>query len=424
MINELIKIGKKNNIIIEVYNTNNKNWLVETFNNKIINYNISCESDYSIKALYKGKNIYLTTNNIENTDEIISKILYLYELSDNKDLSDFAKKIDITKKGKKIINIDFEKVSLFLKGLNKLKNEYPYLKTISTGFSFINKEIVLANKDIELKDCENYIEISTEVVIKNKGRTETNYFNLYTNKYDEAEIKNKVTNLIEETIKKLNAKSIKTSNSNVILSNKVMYEILKSFSSMFYAKNIRLGVSVLNDKFNKKVFNNRLSIIEDPNNENMTSSRLFDNEGTKTYFKEIIKNGIFKTKLYDNEEAKLDNTISTGNSYGVRNMYIIPGDKTLDELIEIANYGVIINDIAGLHSGINIITGDFSVQCSGYRIENGKKTTPIKMFVMSSNIIEILSNIKEVGNDLEFYEIEGGSPSVLVGNVDIAGSEK
>lgn len=424
MINELIQKGKEKDIEIEVFNINEEDWWIETFNNKVIKYNISNERKYDIKALYKNKNIYLTTNNLDDLEFIISKILYLYELSDNTDLSEFAKRVNIKEKENKKIILDPKKISKFLINLNSLKKVYTELKTISAGFNYTSEDIVIKNKDTELIDNTKQINVGIEIVIKKNKKTETNYLNIYTDEFNEENITNKVKLLIQETIEKLRAKSIKTFNTNVLLTNEMSFLILKTFASMFYGKNIRLGTSVLTDKFNQKVFSDKLTIVEDPSSTSMIVSRLFDNEGTKTYYKEIVKEGIFCTKLYSNKEARLDKKESTGNSYGVRNMYIIPGNNSFRDLVKTIKKGIIIDDIQGLHSGINLVTGNFSVQCSGYKIENGEVSEPIKMFVMSSNIIDLYNNIIEVGNDLEFFEPFGGSPSLLIKNVNIAGSEK
>ena len=62
---------------------------------------------------------------------------------------------------------------------------------------------------------------------------------------------------------------------------------------------------------------------------------MFDDEGTKTCKKEIVNKGEIKTFLYDIKEAKLKNVQPTGNRFegiSTRNMYVLPGKKTDQEL--------------------------------------------------------------------------------------------
>ena len=58
--------------------------------------------------------------------------------------------------------------------------------------------------------------------------------------------------------------------------------------------------------------------------------------------------------------------------------------------------GVYINSLGGLHAGANPITGDFSLQSSGFMVEDGKKTTFVKSFHVAGNFYDLLKNITEI----------------------------
>ena len=97
----------------------------------------------------------------------------------------------------------------------------------------------------------------------------------------------------------------------------------------------------MENKIGEKVFHKKVTIVEDPLNEALPGKRLFDDEGTATSFKEIIKEGILKTYLYNIKEAKLEEKESTGNGYqgiDVRNMYLVKGNKTKEELFPFTRY--------------------------------------------------------------------------------------
>ena len=83
--------------------------------------------------------------------------------------------------------------------------------------------------------------------------------------------------------------------------------------------------------------------------------------------------------------------------------------------------GVMITDFAGLHSGANSITGDFSLAAKGYYIKNGKKQYPIEQITVAGNYFELIKDIKAIGEDLKFPMSSFGSPSILVSTLSIAG---
>ena len=89
--------------------------------------------------------------------------------------------------------------------------------------------------------------------------------------------------------------------------------------------------------------------------------------------------------------------------------------------MEEINEGVLITEFAGLHSGANSITGDFSLSAKGFYVEDGKKSYPIEQITVAGNFFELLKIIEDVANDLKFPMSSVGSPSVKVKELSIAG---
>ena len=70
---------------------------------------------------------------------------------------------------------------------------------------------------------------------------------------------------------------------------------------------------------------------------------------------------------------------------------------------------------------MNPLSGDFSLQASGYRIENGKITTPVNLITVAGNLFELFKNIKEVGNDAFLTYSGVCSPSVYIKSLAVSG---
>ena len=131
------------------------------------------------------------------------------------------------------------------------------------------------------------------------------------------------------------------------------------------------------------------------------------------------------TALYDLKAAYKAGKKSTGNGFrggssvseGPTNLIVEPGDKSFDELCQEAGEGIILTDLSGLHAGLNAISGDFSLLCEGYLIENGKQGRPVEQITVAGNFYEVLKAIEAVGNDiinLPSGEGEFFTPSVLI----------
>jgi PmbA protein len=103
---------------------------------------------------------------------------------------------------------------------------------------------------------------------------------------------------------------------------------------------------------------------------------------------------------------------------------LVPGEKTYDELVAGVEKGLIITDLAGLHSGTNTVSGDFSVSAEGYYVEDGKIVKPVEQITIAGNFYELLKNIDTIGNDLRFHSMGtggAGMPSILVKGLRTAG---
>ena len=52
--------------------------------------------------------------------------------------------------------------------------------------------------------------------------------------------------------------------------------------------------------------------------------------------------------------------------------------------------GVLITDLAGLHSGANTVSGDFSLAAGGYHIKDGKIASTLKLMTIAGNYFDYL----------------------------------
>ena len=77
-----------------------------------------------------------------------------------------------------------------------------------------------------------------------------------------------------------------------------------------------------------------------------------------------------------------------------------------------------------MHAGVNEQTGDFSVEASGFMIENGQKGRPVKTFTVAGNFFDLLKNIVAVSDEVKI-QLGGfttfGAPCVLVHSISVAG---
>jgi PmbA protein len=80
----------------------------------------------------------------------------------------------------------------------------------------------------------------------------------------------------------------------------------------------------------------------------------------------------------------------------------------------------VIQEVSGVHSGANPVSGEFSVGATGLRIRDGALGEPLREMTIASTIPEMLKAVTAVGNDLRFFS-SVGVPSILIGEMTLAG---
>ena len=103
------------------------------------------------------------------------------------------------------------------------------------------------------------------------------------------------------------------------------------------------------------------------------------------------------------------------------NLFLRPGDRDQAELLARAGRAVYVQDVTGVHSGANPVSGEFSVGASGLRVEDGALGEPLREMTIASTLIDMLKAVVAVGSDLRFGGAIG-SPTILIGEMTVAGA--
>lgn len=282
------------------------------------------------------------------------------------------------------------------------------------------------------KDASAYQSLVAAVVGKD-GEAEDEYDYVFGKSFDGADALSHKT--VEKALSKLGASPLASGNYNVVISGKQMSVLLRTFSAIFSAKSVKLGLSLLKDKEGQKIASELITLVDDPFSDRLIAKTPFDAEGVATETKTVIEKGVLKTLLYDLSTAASMGKQTTANAS--KSSYAAPvliapyyfgieaGDTPFDEMLKKAGNGVYVTELKGLHAGANSVTGDFSIESAGYRIENGKLAGAVKSFTIAGNFYELLKNITML-SDTVTLGVPGtfggyGSPDALLENVSIAG---
>jgi len=204
----------------------------------------------------------------------------------------------------------------------------------------------------------------------------------------------------------------------------------------------RKGQSIFTDKMGRQICPHGINIIDDGTIKASRGSLNYDDEGVpgqKTY---MVEDGILTSYLHDRISARHYGVTPTGNGrresfrYApiprMRTTYMEGGDARPEDIISSVSRGIYVDQFA--NGQVKIGEGDFTFFVkSGYLIENGRLTAPVKDINIIGNGPEALADITAIGNDLRIDDgtwtcgkeqsvpVSCGIPTVLVKNLTVGG---
>ena len=250
----------------------------------------------------------------------------------------------------------------------------------------------------------------------------------FSRKYAKLDLKEIGREAARRAVAGLGGEKVKSYKGKVILENSVLDSFVGLLAGSFLADSVRKGKSLLAGKIDKRTASELITLVDDGLLPGGISASPADGEGVPRGRTVLINQGVLKSYLYDVTNARLENRRSTGNAVrgmksppgiGLTNLILEPGKRTLEELMADMGEGLFVTDVLGMHTA-NPITGDFSLGCSGFWINNGKIVHPVKGMALAGNLLTMLQNIVELGSDLRMFGAIS-VPSALVDDLSVSG---
>ncbi len=423
---------------IEVYESISNGVEISTFNGVVENNTSFTTNVCAVRGVYNNQIVTVYEENC--SDEMIPSIID--RIKDNCSIKNQNDPFFIYQGDKqypelKEKEVDFDKytledkIKLCTKLTELLKQRSTYVQMTEIGYSENeNSKKIINSNGLNLTNNSKTAFLYAEVVCNKDGETKTGFDFLRIDNIKDINLEEFANNVVDDTISTFGAESIPSGSYKVVLDKKVVSNLLGAFSNVFSAEAVIKNMSFLKDKLNDEVFGKNITIVDDPLSKEAPSQSAFDDEGVASYTKCVVENGVLKTYLHNLKTAAMMNVKSTANGYKasvgssvgikVSNLYLKAGDTSLDEMFNIVGDGIYITSVTGLHAGLNPVSGTFNLQSSGFKIENGKKTEPVTLIILSGTLQELLNNVSAVGSDFEFKR-GVGAPSLLVESMAISG---
>ncbi|MHB1536840.1 MAG: TldD/PmbA family protein, partial [Acidimicrobiales bacterium] len=197
----------------------------------------------------------------------------------------------------------------------------------------------------------------------------------------------------------------------VVLEPIVTATLLSILSGTLDGESVLKGRSLFADRLGDAVSVPGLTLLDDPTDPDAYGATPYDAEGLATRRNVLIQDGALRQFLYNTYSARRAGATSTASAVragfksapgtGARALTVVPGSLSPDEVLGAVGEGLLVQSVSGIHSGVNPVSGDFSVGAEGVLIRGGEMAGPVREFTIASTIQRMLLGIVAIGNDVE-----------------------
>jgi len=236
-------------------------------------------------------------------------------------------------------------------------------------------------------------------------------------------------NLVEKLKKARTITSIQPGKMPVLFAPTGTLALGLPLSQGLNGKEVYKGTSPIKDKIGEKLFDEKITIIDDGTIDGKFASASYDDEGVPRRRNVLVEKGVLKGFVYDLKTAAQSGVESTGNaSRGLfnppepsfTNFVIQPGQTPLKDILSGIDEGIIVEDLLGIGQG-NIISGAFSNPLAlAFKIEKGEIVGRVKDLSIAGNIYDLLKNVAAVSKEAQWVYNTFYAPYILIPEMNVA----
>ncbi|MET0884678.1 MAG: TldD/PmbA family protein [Acidimicrobiales bacterium] len=222
-----------------------------------------------------------------------------------------------------------------------------------------------------------------------------------------------------------------TTRVTVVLEPRLAATLLGIAGGTLTGDRVLKGRSPFADRVGETIASPLLTLVDDPTDRRSFGADRHDGEGLATRVNPLITDGVLQGFLHDGYTGRRSGTASTGSAVrgarstpapGCQALVMVAGDRSPEDLLADVQLGLFVQSFNGLHSGVNPVSGDFSVGADGLMIRAGAVAEPVRELTLASTLQRLLLGIVAVGDDLDWRSGGTAAATMVIGDVSMSGS--
>ena len=215
---------------------------------------------------------------------------------------------------------------------------------------------------------------------------------------------------VRQSTRLLGAKTVPSERCTVVFEPQVTASFVGIIGSLLSGESVLKGRSLFAGRIDEQVAAPAFSLVDDPNDPDSLGGMAHDGEGLASRRNVVIDAGALRTFFWDAATGRRSGNPSTGSAVrsgyrstpapGARALALVPGTSDLEGVLASVGDGFLVQSLKGLNSGVNRVSGDFSVGAEGLRIRGGALAEPVAGVTIASTLPRMLLGVTEVGGDV------------------------
>ncbi len=237
---------------------------------------------------------------------------------------------------------------------------------------------------------------------------------------------------VERSVRMLGAGKARSGRCTVVFDPRVVSTLLSVVSSALSGEAVVKGRSFFAGRVGEAVAAESVTLVDDPTDPRAYGAGAYDGEGLACRRNVLVDGGVLQGFLYDTVAARRAGTVPTGSAVrggfagtpgaGCRALVLQPGTLGQEEILAAVGEGLYVQSVTGVHSGVNPVSGDFSVGAEGLMVRGGALAEPVREVTVASTLQRMLQAIVHVGGDVEWLPGIAAGQTLAVGDMQLSGS--
>jgi PmbA protein len=236
---------------------------------------------------------------------------------------------------------------------------------------------------------------------------------------------------VERAVRMFGARPVPSQRLKIVLEPRIAASIIGLAGGTLTGGRVERGRSPFAERLGEQIASPLLTLVDDPTNPASLAADTHDGEGLACRRNPLVVDGVLQMFLHNAYTARRAGTRSTGSAargyrstpgVGCGALAVTPGSSTFDELVAGIDCGLLVDSMTGFHSGVNAVSGDFSVGAEGRMIRAGQVSEPVREVTIASTLQRMLLGIEAVGADLEWLPSGTGSVTLVIGDIALGGT--